>query len=74
MDANHQGDVYTVPTNDPLNQIDSYTIVNGRLWWEGPDGDWMVELVGRNLSDKVYYLTKWDEYRSVGQIMGQPGS
>jgi len=73
VDANHQGDVYTVPTNDPLNQIDSYTIVNGRLWWEGPDGDWMVELVGRNLSDKVYYLTKWDEYRSVGQIMGQPG-
>lgn len=73
LDATHQGEVYTVPTNDPLNLIDSYTITNARLWWDSPDQDWSIELVVRNLGDKVYYLTKWDEYRSVGQIMGQPG-
>ncbi len=73
VDANYQSEVYTVPTNDHLNLIDSYTVVNGRLWWESTNQDWVIALEVANLTDKLYYLTKWDEYRSVGQIMGQPG-
>ncbi len=61
------------PTNDPLNLIDDYTLVNARLWWASPDDDWVIEFEVMNLTDKLYYLTKFDQYQSVGQIIGQPG-
>lgn len=73
LDASFQDDIYTNPTNGPLNQIDSYTLSNARVWWTSPTDDWEVALQVNNLSDELYYLTKFDQANSVGQVTGTPG-
>lgn len=73
LDATYQGDIYTNPTNGPLNKIDAYTLTNFRTWWESPDSDWEIAFEVQNLSDKLYYLTKFDQANSVGQVTGTPG-
>lgn len=73
VDASYQDDVYADPTNGPTNRIDSYTLGNARLWWDSPDQTWEVALDVQNIGDKLYYLTKLDQSRSVGQVTGQPG-
>lgn len=72
LDTAFQDDVYSNPTNHPLNRIDSYNLSNARLWWQSPAEDWELGLEIKNLTDKLYYLTKFDQFRSVGQIQAQP--
>lgn len=72
VDTSYQDDVYSNPTNHPLNRIDSYNLSNARLWWQSSAEDWELGLEIKNLTDKLYYLTKFDQFRSVGQIQAQP--
>ena len=74
-DANYQSDVYTNATNDTFNLIDSYTLVNARLVWQSTEGAWETALEVTNLTDKLYYLTLFDQHQasSVGQVTAQPG-
>jgi iron complex outermembrane receptor protein len=70
VDARFQSKVYFLPYGadlDPVNHIasnpiegvqDDYTIVNGRVTWEPPSGDWQVALYGINLTDEVYFNGK----------------
>jgi iron complex outermembrane receptor protein len=53
---------------------DGYELVNVRLEWMSPDGDWTVALGGTNVSDEEYYLNKFD-LTLFGQntVEGQPG-
>jgi iron complex outermembrane receptor protein len=70
LDARYQSKTYFLPyaaTLDPVNHIapnpiegvqEGYTIVNGRVTWEPPSGDWQVALYGINLTDEVYFNGK----------------
>ena len=73
VDTSYQDDVYTNPTNAPTNLLKSYALYNARLWWDSRDGDWQVAGEVLNLTDKVYYYTKFDQANSVGQVTGTPG-
>jgi len=73
LDANYQSSVYTSPTNDFTNLIDSYTLTNARLSWKGQEDEWEAAFEVTNLSDELYYLTIFDQRTSVGQVTGQPG-
>jgi iron complex outermembrane recepter protein len=73
LDASYQSSEFTNPINDPLwNQIDSYTVLNGRLTWQDKSGDWQTSLAVTNLTNKVYYLTLFDLHTSTGYVNGQP--
>jgi iron complex outermembrane receptor protein len=74
LDAIYQDDLFTEPANGPASRIDSYTLLNGRITWEGTDGDWVLALEGRNLTDELYYINKGDGLAGgVGYANGYPG-
>jgi len=55
--------------NEALKQ-DSYSIVNGRIALDSTDGLWSVALIGENLSDEEYFVTRSDV---LDQNLGIPG-
>lgn len=40
---------------NPIKLQKAYTLYNGRLALGAPDGNWMLELWGQNLTDETYY-------------------
>ena len=71
LDAHYQDEIFTEPLNDANNLIEDYTTVNGRLTWTSPEDTWDVALEVTNLTDEVYYLTKFfDQFQSSGTISG----
>jgi iron complex outermembrane recepter protein len=81
VDADHQSDIYTDATNSVFNQIESYTLMNARLTWKSDSEKWETALEAKNLTDKLYYLSIYDQHQqtnpggtsSVGQVTAQPG-
>jgi iron complex outermembrane receptor protein len=51
-----------LPPNVAFNPTEGvqegYTVVNGRVTWEPPSGDWELSLYGTNLTDEVYFNGK----------------
>jgi len=39
--------------NDPFTRVGSYVRLDGRLSLETPGGHWTVDLIGKNLTDRV---------------------
>ena len=73
FDVSYQSSQFTNAINDPLwNQIDGYTVVNGRLTWRDHSDKWQVALNVTNLTDKLYYLTLFDLHTSTGYVNAQP--
>lgn len=54
---------------------DSYELLNARVQWTSPDGGWQAALGASNLTDKKYFLNKFD-LTTFGQptTEGQPGA
>lgn len=73
IDMSFQDDIFSNPTNGPLNQIDSYTLTNVRFWWRSPEDNWELAYEILNATDELYYYTKFDQASSVGQVTGTPG-
>jgi len=74
VDASYQGEVFANAINSPTAKIDSYTLLNARLTWRSPDEVWQVALQGENLTDKLYFNTKFDLIAAAGGFQsGQPG-
>ena len=73
IDYSYQDEVYATAVNTPLNKIGSYGLTNARLTWRSKDIKWQIALEVTNLTDKYYYLTKYDLYDAAGYISGQPG-
>ncbi len=73
VDAAYQGDMFANGVNTVRNQINAYTLVNARLTWRSPDRDWEAALEVTNLTDKLYYVTKFDQSGGAGFVQGQPG-
>ncbi|MXO65277.1 TonB-dependent receptor [Altererythrobacter endophyticus] len=58
---------------DIFGQIDSRTLLNARLTYETVDGDWMLALEAKNLTDKLYYTDVFDNRGSTSVVQGSPG-
>src|SRR5690606_11457143 len=69
-------DVYYTPgycgnfACDPNGRVDDYTLVNARILYDTPDGNWSLALEGTNLTDELYYVNK---FGNVWYWTGQPG-
>ena len=65
-------------SNPTISASDSctaaYELVNAAVEWASPDRDWTITVGGTNLSDKEYFLNKFD-LTGFGQptVEGQPG-
>jgi iron complex outermembrane receptor protein len=74
IDVTYQSDIYGNPLNSVTSKIDAYTLLNARLTWNSPDDVWQVALEGQNLTDELYFVTKFDLLAAAGGFQsGQPG-
>jgi len=73
IDLTYQGEQFANPINDPAwNEIDGYTVLNGRLTWRSKTGTWQSSFNVTNMTNKLYYLTLFDTHTSAGYVNGQP--
>jgi iron complex outermembrane receptor protein len=74
IDVSYQSDIYGNAINTPTSLIDSYTLLNARLTWTSADDLWQVAVEGQNLTDELYFITKFDLLAAAGGFQsGQPG-
>jgi iron complex outermembrane receptor protein len=73
IDVSYQGDLFTNGANNTTNLIQAYTLSNARLTWRNTDETWESALEVTNLSDKYYFLTRFDQFTLTGITDGQPG-
>ena len=73
VDMAYQSSLYTNAVNGPLNQIEGYATANARLTWRSTDRDLEASLEVTNLTNKLYYVTKFDlTGAGAGSVSGQP--
>jgi iron complex outermembrane receptor protein len=73
VDVSYQGDLFTNGANAATNLIESYTLANARITWRSGEGSWESSLEVTNLTDKYYFLTRFDQFTLTGITDGQPG-
>jgi len=73
FDYAYQSDYYTNVIFEESNHVDGYGLLNGRLTWRSPDGDWEAALIGKNLTDKEYWLSNFDLLALAGSQYGLIG-
>jgi len=72
VDAQYQAAFFTELSNNPLGRVDSRTLVDARLTWKSPKGDWQTTAAVTNLTNKFYYISK--VYQQAPPLtQGQPG-
>jgi iron complex outermembrane receptor protein len=71
IDGIYQGNMFGNFGNSPLNEVESYTIVNTRLTWRS-GGSWEAALAVTNLTNEEYFLNLQD-FSAAGVVTGQPG-
>jgi iron complex outermembrane receptor protein len=72
VDVSYQSAIFTNAVNTARNRIPAYTTANARLTWRSPNRDWEAAFEVTNLTDKLYYLTKFDLSSLQGVVTGQP--
>jgi iron complex outermembrane recepter protein len=73
VDVSHQGELFTNGFNATTNRIEAYDLANARLTWKDNKNAWEAALEVINLTDKYYFLTRFDQFISSGVTDGQPG-
>jgi iron complex outermembrane receptor protein len=48
-------------------------VANARLIWRNADADWETSLEATNITDKYYFVTRFDQFTTTGVTDGQPG-
>jgi len=72
-DMSWQGELWANGTNASTNRISPYGIGNARLIWRNGDGDWETSVEATNITNKYYFLTRFDQFTGSGVTDGQPG-
>ena len=54
----HKGDYYWEPSNTDDYYVSAYDLIDGRIGYKTPEGSLGIYLWGKNLTDKLYMLTK----------------
>jgi iron complex outermembrane recepter protein len=73
VDATYQSRVYFDPQNLLASSEGGYTLVNGHLLWERASGKLSATLDVNNVTNKLYYLSMFNQLKSYGILTGQPG-
>ena len=73
LDASYQGEIWTGGNNSATNRIAPYALANARLTWRNMARDWEIATEVTNLTDKYYFLTRFDQFTTTGVTDGQPG-
>ncbi len=72
LDAVYQSTIYFTTNNQ--GEQEGYTVLNGRLTWVSPEGNWEVALYGQNLTDEEYFNGKLSLVGFFGREQGNPGT
>jgi iron complex outermembrane receptor protein len=73
LDYSYQDSFFSSAINrPPFNEVEDYSLLNGRLTWRTTDEDWQVALEMTNMSDELYYLGIFDNRGSSKAIQAQP--
>ena len=72
--ATFQSKTNAVLENDPLFQIDSYSLVDARLGIETSDGRLRVGLWGRNITDRYYWTNTTRIVDTIVRFAGEPAT
>ncbi|HMA10559.1 MAG TPA: TonB-dependent receptor [Steroidobacteraceae bacterium] len=72
-DMSWQGEMFTNGVNAATNRVAPYGVGNARLIWRNGEGDWETSLEATNITDKYYFVTRFDQYTTTGVTDGQPG-
>ncbi|MEO8114251.1 MAG: TonB-dependent receptor, partial [Phenylobacterium sp.] len=73
LDYSYQGELFSQPLNQAFTRVAAYGLLNGRLTWRSEDRDWQAALEVSNISDKLYYLSVFDNRGSTRDVLGAPG-
>ena len=65
VDGSFRGKTYYSVNNRGQNSQDSYALLNARVGFTSPDERWEFALWGRNLTDKLYVSTSYDNYGGI---------
>jgi len=71
LDYSYRDDFFTNPNNEPVNEVDSYTLWNGRVGYESLDGTWSVYAWGRNLADSDDEIYKSVAFLGINRAVYQ---
>jgi iron complex outermembrane receptor protein len=72
LDWSYQAAFHSQPVNSQFNRVPNYYVLNGRVSWKSADEKWDLALEGTNLTDKLYYLTFFDNQGSTQNTLAQP--
>jgi iron complex outermembrane receptor protein len=72
-DMSWQGAMFTNGVNAATNRVSPYGVGNARLIWRNGEGDWETSLEATNITNKYYFVTRFDQYTTTGVTDGQPG-
>jgi iron complex outermembrane recepter protein len=73
VDATYTSRVYFDPHNILASSQGGYTLVNGHLTYAPVEGKWQAAVDLNNLTNKLYYLSMFNQLGSFGILTGQPG-
>jgi iron complex outermembrane receptor protein len=73
LDYSYQSTMYSQPLNSGFTRVEGYGLLDGRIAWRAADGDWQVALEVSNMTDKLYYLSVFDNRGSTRDVLGAPG-
>jgi len=73
VDDTYTSRVYFDPQNLLASSQGGYSLVNGHVTYAPLEGKWTTTLDVNNLTNKLYYLSMFNQLSSFGILTGQPG-
>jgi iron complex outermembrane recepter protein len=73
VDATYTSRVYFDPQNLVASSQGGYALLNGHMMYTPNEGKWTANLDVNNLTNKLYYLSMFNQLSSFGILTGQPG-
>jgi iron complex outermembrane recepter protein len=73
VDDTYTSRVYFDPQNLTASSQGGYSLVNTHLLYAPLDGKWTATLDVNNVTNKLYYLSMFNQLSSFGILTGQPG-
>ncbi len=72
FDYSYQSSTFALPVNATTNYLSPYGLLNGRLTYASPNKVWQLSLAGTNLTNKFYWVNKFDFTSVQGLVTGLP--
>lgn len=73
LDWSYRSDFFYNSINNPFNEIEGYSMFNGRIAYDSADGLWQLSAAVTNIFDEFYYTGKSENIGSFGVVTGNPG-